>query len=259
MPNQINYEWRVTKYNPDFRDEDGYFTLREEWTCPSEIGKTIDGKKFTLEEYLRIEEAYVNTVITFFIESGLSTLRVLQLSEIDISKEDMSSELYEVEFDELNLVDDKKVDLNEIRTICKMVLRNFAGCHLYSKNQFFVHFGWDYYMYIGSSVKSSSSINFARDNGLFVEEMSSPYYFSENEVTRTVQWNEKTDEDMSLVGEEKITGIPLDEYRKLFHLSEEHPVIGYFELTNNQADFLQKYLKHKMDFSKYEYGFCGYL
>ena len=46
----MNYQWRVTKYNPKFRDEFGHYTLIEEWTCPSQIGKTINGKKFTLDE-----------------------------------------------------------------------------------------------------------------------------------------------------------------------------------------------------------------
>jgi len=254
MSDQINYQWRITKYNPDFRDEDGYYTLKEEWTCPSEIGKIIDGKEFTLGEYLRVEAAYVNTVMTFLSECGFSALRILQLSRIDVSPEDKSSALYEIEFDELDLQEDKAVNTNEIRTICKMILRNFVDCQLYSKHKFFVHFGWDYYMYIGSSVKCLSSIKFAKDNGLFVEETRSPYYFSEEETTRTVQWN---DANKLVVGEEELTGIPLDEYRKIFNLSEEHPVIGSFEITNNQAIFIQKFMKHKMDFSKYEYGFWG--
>ena len=103
MSIQINYQWRITKYNPVFRDEDGYYTLEKEWTCPSEIGKIIDEKEFTLDEYLPVEAAYVNTVMTFLSECGLSTLRDLQLSRIDISKEDKSSTLYEIEFDEMNL------------------------------------------------------------------------------------------------------------------------------------------------------------
>jgi hypothetical protein len=128
---------------------------------------------------------------------------------------------------------------------------------LYSKDKFFVHFGWDYYMYIGSSVNCPSLIKIAKDNGLFVEEVRSPYYFSEEETTRMIKWNEKKDDNKLVVGEEELSGIPLDEYRKIFNLSEEHPVIGSFEITKKQAVFIQKFIKHKMDFSKYEYGFWG--
>ncbi|WP_313894134.1 hypothetical protein [Psychrobacillus sp.] len=257
MSNLINYQWRITKYNPAFRDEDGYYTLQKEWTCPSEIGKVIDGKEFTLVEYLGVETAYVNTVMTFLSEYGLSSLRILQLTKMDVSKEDKVSILYETEFDEMDLQEDKELNENEIRIICKMILRNFVSCQLYSKGAFFVDFGWDYYMYIGSSTKCPSSIKFANESGLFVEETKSPYYFSEEETTRTVQWNEQKDEHKLVVGEEEITDIHIDEFRKIFNLSKDHPVIGSFEITNKQAVFIQKFLNHKIDFSKYEYGFWG--
>lgn len=48
--------------------------------------------------------------------------------------------------------------------------------------------------------------------------------------------------------------MPLDEYRKVFNLSNEHPVLGSFEITKEHMNFFQKFLNHKMDFIKYEYG-----
>lgn len=255
MSNQIKYQWRITKYNPDLRDEYGSYTLEKEWTCSSEIGKIIYGKEFTLGEYLRVEAAYINTVMKILSECELITLRVLQLTEIIVSPEDRTSVLYESEFDELDLQVDKIVNTNEIRTICTMVLRNFLDCQLYSKDKLFVHFGWDYYMYIGSSVNCPSSIKFAKDFGLFVEDTRSPYYFSEKETTRIVQWNEKNGE--LIVGEEELTGVPIKEFREIFNLSEDHPVIGSFDITSKQAISIQKFMKNKMDISKFEYVFWG--
>ncbi|WP_435531385.1 DUF7683 domain-containing protein [Pseudoneobacillus rhizosphaerae] len=46
-------------------------------------------------------------------------------------------------------------------------------------------------------------------------------------------------------------------YRVNFNLSSEHPVIGYFDLSIKHKDFFQKYLKHKMNFDKHEYGLWG--
>lgn len=257
MVNPITYQWRVTKYNPDFRDENGYYTLTEEWTCPSEIGGIFNGKKFTLDEYLQVEAAYVNAVIKFIEECGINSLRILKLSQWNISEEDKTSNLYEAEFEQLVLQEDLMVNKNEIRLICKMVLRNFLDCQLYLKDKFFVHFGWDYYMYIGSYVNCSSAIEFTTNNGLFVEQIQSPYFFSEEETTRVIQWNEIGDETKVIMGEEELTGIPLDEYRRIFNLSAEHPAIGSFDIKQEQMDFLQKHLKHRMDFTMYEYGFWG--
>jgi hypothetical protein len=256
LANQIKYQWRVTKYNPDFRNEKGYYTLTDEWTCPSEIGKIINGREFTLNEYLQVESAYVKAVINIIEESGLNSLRILQLSKWDISEEDRTTTLFEKEFDELILKEDLFVNKNEICLICKMVLRNFLDCQLYFKDKFFVHFGWDYYMYIGSFENCISAIKVAQNNGLFVEKIQSPYYFSEEETTRLIQWNEIGDETKVVVDEELLV-IPLDEYRRIFSLSNEHPVIGSFDITEEQKEFFHRYLIHKMDFNKYEYGFWG--
>jgi len=256
LVNQINFQWRVTKYNPDFRDENGYYTLVEEWTCPSEIGGTINGKEFTLDEYLQVETAYINSVIKFIEESSIDSLRILQL-ECDISEEDKTSPLYEKEFEKLILKEDSIVNKNEIRLICKMVLRNFLWCKLYSKDNFFVHFGWDYYMFIGSNVNCLSAIKFAENNGLFVEQCKSPYFFSEEETTRQIQWIEIDDEAKVIVGEEELKSVPLNEYQRILNLSSEHPVIGSFDIKKEQLEFLQTFMKHKMDFDKYEYSFWG--
>ena len=256
MVNQIDFQWRVTKYNPDFRDKNGYYTLIEEWTCPSEIGRTINGNEFTFDEYLQVEAAYINSAISFIEESSIDSLRILQL-ECDISEEDKISPLYEKEFEKLILKEDSIVNKNEIRLICKMVLRNFLWCKLYSKDNFFVHFGWDYYMYIGSNVNCLSAIKFATTNGLFVEQCTSPYAFSEEVTTRQIQWNEIGDESKIIVGEEELKNIPLNEYQRIFNLSAEHPVIGSFDIKKEQLEFFQTFLKHKMNFDKYEYSFWG--
>lgn len=253
---QINFQWCVTKFNPDFRDENGYYTIAEEWTCPSEIGEFINGKEFTFHEYLQVETAYINSMIKFMEESNIDSLRILQLDK-KISEEDLTSPLYEQEFEKLVLKEDLLVNKNELRLICKMILRNFIWCKLYSKDQFFIHFGWDYYMYIGSNVSCQSAIRFAESNGLFVEPCTSPYFFSEEETTRMIQWNEISDEDKIVIGEEELVSIPLDDYRRIFNLSAEHPVTGYFKIEKEQMGFFQTFLKHRMNFCKYEYCFCG--
>lgn len=148
----MKYQWRITKYNPLFRNEKGHYLL-DELTCPSEIGKIINGDSFTLEKYLLIENACVETIIKFLNEKRQDSLRVIQVSNRLISHEDKTSVLYDYAFGEINIKEDMIVNINEIRIICKMILRNFADCQLFSKDNFFVHFGWDYYMYIGSSQK----------------------------------------------------------------------------------------------------------
>jgi len=254
LVNQINFQWRVAKYNPDFTDKNGCYTLVEEWTCPSEIGKTINGNEFTFDEYLQVEASYINSAIKFIEENSIDSLRILQL-ECAISEEDKRSPLYEKEFEKLIFKEDSMVNKNEIHLICKMVLRNFLWCKLHRIDNFFIHFGWDYYMYIGSNVNCPSAIEFATNHGLFVENRTSPYFPLEEEAIREIQWSEIGDE--TVANTEEVKNIPLNECRTIFNLSDEHPVIGSFSIKNEHLKFFQKFLKHKMDFEKYEYSFWG--
>ncbi|MEC1180709.1 hypothetical protein P9B03_19825 [Metasolibacillus meyeri] len=49
--------------------------MKEEWISSSDIGKNIDGRIFTLEDYLRVEPAYIDTVMKF-----------LETNQIDFTK-----------------------------------------------------------------------------------------------------------------------------------------------------------------------------
>ncbi|CAG9621556.1 DUF7683 domain-containing protein [Sutcliffiella rhizosphaerae] len=246
-------QWRVTKYNPIYRDEHGHFTLREEWTSPSEIWKTINGEVLTLDKYLQVEATYIDSIIKFMDASDLDYLRVMMLSINTISEEEKTSALYYKDFEKIVLQEDKIVNRNEIRQICKMILRDFIFCQFYNEDKFFVHFGWDYYMYIGSYVKCLPAIEFAVNNDLFVESMKSPYLLSERELIRTIAWNEV--HSKIIIGEEELSNNLLDDYKKIFHLSEEHPVIGSFRIREEDREFFQPLIKHQMDFKKYEYFF----
>ena len=57
-------QYRVTKYNPAFRDQSGAYT-KDEWTFFGQIGRTFSGVPFTFDEYERVEQAYVQTALSF--------------------------------------------------------------------------------------------------------------------------------------------------------------------------------------------------
>ena len=51
----------------------------------------------------------------------------------------------------------KAVTAQEVQALAKLTLRNAIWCKLGYKKQFFVHFGYDYYMYIGASERMCGS------------------------------------------------------------------------------------------------------
>lgn len=157
--------WRITKYNPSNRDERGCYLDDKEWTCFSEVGTNVSE-----EDYLRTESNYINAITTFMDEIGLNRLYLneLELWSDEVLSQNASNFLRKMWVG-------KVVTAQEIRELAKLTLRNVICCKLSCKKEFFVHFGYDYYMYIGAIKDCPSSRKKVQDTGLFVEDYNSPY------------------------------------------------------------------------------------
>ncbi|KMJ59853.1 hypothetical protein AB685_03070 [Bacillus sp. LL01] len=249
MSKEIKNQWRISKYNPIFRDSEGIYTKTDEWTSVSELGKVIDGKPFTINEYLEIEQAFIDSIMRFIKLHKFTSIRIYSL-EINKSTSDSKSALYEPNFDSLNLTEDSEIDIENIPTVCKMILREYIFCHLISE-QFFIHFAYESYLFFGSNSIQSDLLDIGKNDKIFIEKMHSPYYIPEKNVKRILEWNRKG--ESIIEGEELLMNITLEEFRRELCLSNIHPVIGAFPISKEHSNFFQKKIKHKMDFSKYNY------
>ncbi len=245
----IDYQWRITKYNPAYRNAEGHY-LRDEWTSASEIGKSFLGEILTIDDYLQVEKAYVDTVMKFLEVYQIESVRLIHLETYGLSNVDKTSPLYDSSFETIPLAEDMLVTIEQIPIVCKMALREYIYCQLITED-FFVHLGYDYYLFIGANSIQQEAIQFASEQRLFVEQMISPYYLSEKNVIREVAWSfpgETIIEDSEILKD-----MSLEELRTIFQLSSIHPVTGSYKITEDNAKFFQKNIKHKMDFTKYEY------
>jgi hypothetical protein len=166
--------WRITKYNPNLRDENGNYT-KDEWTAISDVGKKYSGEVFIMDQYLTVEDKYIIAIINIMDSAEIPCLEVKRLNKWE----------HEFEFEEyytdnmLNLYrtvkngdrfhKDKLVDL------CKLLLRENIGCQLWFESNMYVHFGYDYYMYVGINSDCHDALEGIRNLGLFVEKFESPY------------------------------------------------------------------------------------
>lgn len=154
---------RVTKYDPKNRDANGHYTLVDEWIGMSDIGKSYQGQIFTMEQYLATEEKYIQAVELLIQKTGVNHLELLDL-------ENHSHETA------LNLSEGKTIPRTLIKELVKMILRGEVWGRLVAKNQFEIHFGYDYYMYfVGKSLMDDIIEELRKIDGLYVEEMRSPY------------------------------------------------------------------------------------
>jgi hypothetical protein len=163
--------YRITKYNPEYRDSRGAY-LRDEWTSYSDIDKNFQDTTLDYQTYLKTESAYINAIIVF--------MKCLHLDKLCINKRDSyrsdSTTVYISKYfpDTTVLRDGKCFDKVAVANISRLILREQLWCKL-EADSMYVHFGWDYYMYIGSNKKCSRAVTAIQKTGLFVEMFESPY------------------------------------------------------------------------------------
>jgi len=161
--------WRVTKYNPADRDERGRYTGRED----------IDS------DYGLVEAAYLDTVAAFAEDTGVDVLQIREPSVPIVTG--IGSDVHErfgglVELFGADLGgyhDGAPLQLDHGVELVRLMLRgDGVWCRLEAGEDFFVHVGWDQYVYVGSIAGCPRAVAFAHKYGLFAEPISgSPYAF----------------------------------------------------------------------------------
>lgn len=148
--------YRISKYNRIYREKGVY--LREEWTDYSDIGKRFNGNLFSEKEYLEIEQNYIDCVVDL-----LNRVNVYQFDIIGMEQREAT--IWK------NLC---CIDIANLADLIRDILRNKCWCRIEGKNCY-LHFGFDYYMYIGVSLPRDTVNKICSQHNLFCEVMISPY------------------------------------------------------------------------------------
>ena len=162
IPRPMFCQYRVTKYNPANRNLKGIYRA-DEWTSCGDIGHVFAGVELTPDGYQKVEDAYVAAALEFLKESGCQSLHIVGLE---------NSRGYS-EFG-LDLMDGTSLALPDIDRVVRLNLQEKIWCKLEDAG-IFIHFGYDYYMYLGVPSPSVDAARFAQSLGLFVEMYASPY------------------------------------------------------------------------------------
>lgn len=163
----MHCQYRVAKYDPNNRNEWGHY-IKDEWTSFSDIGKAFADGVFTYDEYEKAESAYINTIFAFM---ECISIKALKLTAVWNGKR-----YKEAGFQFKN---GTEYSGEKLRRVIQLTLRGKIGCHLVSEPSMFVHFGYDYYMYIGTNKLCPEALARAKESGLHPEKFESPYLDSE--------------------------------------------------------------------------------
>ncbi|MFF0295789.1 S1 RNA-binding domain-containing protein [Kitasatospora sp. NPDC004614] len=145
---------RVTKYDPANRDERGHYLADDD--TDSDRGP--------------IEAAYLQAVVAFAEECGVDRLTIGRPEAAFFASPEDGGRL-EGLFPGLHgFHDGAEVSLETALELVRMMLRGGEGwCLLEAGDRFFVHIGWDQYMYIGTDRPCERAVARVRRLGLFPE------------------------------------------------------------------------------------------
>jgi hypothetical protein len=152
------HQYRVTKFDPANRGSAGRY-LVEDWCLHSQIGKTFGGILLTEAEYLRVESAFIATALDFYSEAGQPDIFAIGVEDHKTRGAPPEGLL---------------VSADRLPVLCRAMLREDYWLRI-EGDDFFIHFGWDFYMYLGASTPCERSLDKARSLGLFPEPFVSPY------------------------------------------------------------------------------------
>lgn len=114
------YSWRVTKYNPVYRDDNGHYK-KDEWILVNDIGEEFDGTVLTAEEYLRVENLYVNAVLEFLECNKTDSLTVTSLV-IDPMRRQRIRPSREMKRIYKSIKDNDEVGISKLPDIIRLIL-----------------------------------------------------------------------------------------------------------------------------------------
>ncbi len=161
----IKYQYRITKYNPKHRDKEQGHYLKDKWTSVSCIGEKFDDIILTEDEYNTIETAYTESIIIFMNENNINELQLIEYE---------NNQNYKT--DKLLIENENFYNKEQVKLLSRLILREEIWGKLVFDKQMFVHFGYDYYMYIGLEKKPKQALEIVEELGLFTEKFKSPYY-----------------------------------------------------------------------------------
>jgi hypothetical protein len=150
-------QYRISKYNPSHRIDGKY--QQSEWTSFSDIGKSYAGETFTLSAYEKVENHYVDFACAIAADSSSTTFQIHDVESTNPACRWLTL---------------PAVTADALADLVRDCLREECWCMI-STNDFFLHFGYDYYMYVGCSQGFDFVRKLAENNDLFCEIMDSPY------------------------------------------------------------------------------------
>lgn len=147
----------IVKYSPQGYDKQGIYTF-DEWTDISDIGKEFSGRLLQEDEYLKVENSYIQCAKEIMLKSGCSYLTIGYIEKSSRNKR-FSKYKYK-----------GRIYPHEFGTLLKYMLRNDIYCHLVNlRKGAGIYIGYDYYMRVKTPLDDDTLNKIVRSYDLYLD------------------------------------------------------------------------------------------
>lgn len=167
--------YEVVKYHPANYNENGHY-VKKEWTSMWDIGRSFDGKNLTIDDYLEIENEYVEVAMDVMKECGCRLItvvfwggtiktilpRILKRSPLRESDIDLYKSIF-------GLRSGSRIHINKIEPLLRLALREWKDFVFISfSHNVQIDIGYDYYMHIHASIDKDRLRSIVESKNLFL-------------------------------------------------------------------------------------------
>ena len=155
----------IVKYNPEYYDFNGKYT-NHEWSNFSDIGRVFNHKRFTLKQYLDVEDKYIHVAQDIIKASNITFLTVAYIERDElVSTENISEEMADIIH---HIHVGKRLNIYQCSLLLRAILRGAVWCVLVNESkQFQISVGYDYYMHVHSCMPHELMFEIVHRHGLF--------------------------------------------------------------------------------------------
>jgi hypothetical protein len=172
----MRHEYCVTRYDLRSKDAAGTHALRP-WLAMSDVDRTFQGRRLTRTAYLAAESAYLDVLAALLTEAGVRRLRVIAL-EVHGARGRSLPARYRL---------GGYLNVAEAVEFSRRVLREDLWGLLAAPRRVFVHFGYDFLMYVGLARRTPKAAAAATRLGVRLEPMRSPHAYTARRCARALQ------------------------------------------------------------------------
>lgn len=118
-----------------------YTPAKLEWTDFSEVGKKIGNKVFTLEEYIQVENSYINAINEILCRLNIDEIYIKDYTENSVKLKSYNGSV---------------ISIKDSNKLMRRILQNdLTHCIFYYPKKIRITFGFDYYMYITCNINKN--------------------------------------------------------------------------------------------------------